>query len=155
MEYVIAADMLSFDGGCHVSPVLPAPRGFAALSDLTETPDRSIRSDMDVMFEMGWTPGLTEMEVMRRLSDESEECGFVPSVMNCMTCDERPAQSRDESVFALCAICCEKIRLVCFVQFEAKSPNRTQSDLFAATHAIMSQRFGYKMIDAELSKLFD
>lgn len=155
MEYVIGADMLASEVDYAALREMSAPRGFAALSDLTETPDRSVKSDMDVMFEMGWTPGLTEMEVMRRLSDESEECGFVPSVMNCMTCDEKPAQSRDESVFALCAVCCEKIRLVCFVQFEAESPNRTQSDLFAATHAVMSQRFGYEMIDAELSKMFD
>lgn len=124
---------------------------------MVETSKKSKTSDMDRMFLSGWAPGLTEIALMRALSEESVSAGFIPSVVMCAGCGEKPAESRDESVFALCAGCCEMLRKSYMSDSYGQPGSSEMSDSDRMTHVWreMHGKFGYAMMDAELSKMFD
>lgn len=117
-------------------------------------------------------PGVSEISLMRALSDSfymSEVCGvsvpstFDPDVVMCASCGDVPAESRDESVFALCAGCCEKIRWRTSVVMSGQSEwpglpgwsEMSEGDRMTAVWRDMHEKFGYAMMDAELAKMFD
>lgn len=111
-------------------------------------------------------PDWSEMHAaswMSALSDESVMSGFIPSVVMCAGCGNYPAESRDESVFALCAACCEVTRWRTEVVLSGQSQfpgmpgwsEMSESDRMTAVWRDMHSKYGYAMMDAELSKMFD
>lgn len=95
--------------------------------------------------------------LMSGLSAESVSAGFIPSVVMCAACGEKPAEDREMSVFALCAGCCEKIRqsYMADTYREPGSPEMSESDRMTAVWKEMYARFAYEMMDTELAKMFD
>lgn len=117
-------------------------------------------------------PGVSEISLMRALSDSfymSEVCGvsvspaFDPSVTMCAACGEKPAESRNESVFALCEGCCEVIRWRTSVVLSGSSDfpglpgwsEMSDGDRMTAVWRDMHGKYGYAMMDAALAEMSD
>lgn len=99
-------------------------------------------------------PGPVEKSIMSKLSGRWATPGFIPSVWMCMACGEMPAQSRDESVVVLCEDCAAYV----FGAAMAEMSEMTFITPYArhqAVYAKMTETYGYAMVDAELSKMFD